>query len=135
MPAKKDTQYYYATGRRKTSVAKVYITPNEKGGNVEVNGKALSEYFTGNYAGNALSPLSATETQGKFDIKVVVSGGGLSSQSDAARNGLAKALDLYAPEHRLQLKAAGYLTRDPRRKERKKFGLKKARKSPQWSKR
>ena len=135
MAAKKDTQYYYARGKRKTSTAKVYLTPNVKGGKVEVNGKDIKEYFSGDYVGNVISPLTLTDNADKFDLKIVLIGGGFSSQSDAARHGVARALELYSPELRLSLKAAGYLTRDPRRKERKKFGLKKARKSPQWSKR
>jgi small subunit ribosomal protein S9 len=133
--AKSANQYFYANGKRKTSVAKVYLTPAAKGGKFEVNGKDLSAYFSGNAVGNAKSALVLTETLEKFDVKVIVSGGGLSSQSDAVRHGTAKALQLFNPSFRLALKASGYLTRDPRRKERKKFGLKKARKSPQWSKR
>jgi len=131
----KSAQYFYANGKRKTSVAKVYLTPSEKGGKFEINGKDISVYFSGNQIGNAKSPLALTENLEKFDVIVVTSGGGLSSQSDAVRHGTAKALELFNPELRLVLKAAGFLTRDSRRKERKKPGLKKARKSPQWSKR
>ena len=135
MAATKSEQYYYARGKRKTSTAKVYLTPSATGGKVEVNGKDIKEYFPGEYAGNVISPLLLTDNIEKFNLKIVLVGGGFSSQSDAARHGVARALELYSPELRLALKAAGYLTRDPRRKERKKFGLKKARKSPQWSKR
>ena len=135
MPAKKDSPYFYACGKRKTSVAKVYITPTTKGGKVEVNGKDISEYFSGDYIGNIISPLTATDNVSNFDVKIVLKGGGYSSQSDAARHGMARALEIFNPELRLVLKAAGYLTRDPRSTERKKYGLKKARKSPQWSKR
>jgi len=131
----KAEQYFYAVGKRKTSIAKVYLTPSEKGGKVEVNGKDIAEYFSGNYVGNIISPLVLTDNAKKFDIKIVLVGGGFSSQSDAARHGIARALEIINPDFRLSLKAAGFLTRDPRRKERKKFGKKKARKSPQWSKR
>ncbi len=131
----KAAQYFYANGKRKTSVAKVYLTPASKGGKFEINGKDISAYLSGNQIGNAKSPLSLTENLDKFDVIVVAKGGGLSSQSDAVRHGVAKALELFNPELRLVLKAAGFLTRDSRRKERKKPGLKKARKSPQWSKR
>ncbi len=131
----KAEQYFYAVGKRKTSIAKVYLTPSDKGGKVEVNGKDISEYFSGNYIGNIISPLVVTDNAKKFDIKIVLVGGGFSSQSDAARHGIARALESINPDLRLSLKAAGFLTRDPRRKERKKFGKKKARKSPQWSKR
>lgn len=131
----KAEQYFYSSGKRKTSIAKVYITPNAQGGSIEVNGKNISEYFSGEYVGNIISPLTLLEMDKSVDVKIVVSGGGYSSQSDAARHGIARALETMNPDYRLQLKAAGYLTRDPRRKERKHFGLKKARKSPQWSKR
>lgn len=130
-----EQRYYYAAGRRKTSVAKVYLEPSPKASLFEVNGKTASEYFHGEYFGNIQSPLVLVEMMDKFNIKVVVSGGGYASQSDAIRHGVARALEEYNPNFRIALKAAGYLTRDPRRKERKKFGLKKARKSPSWSKR
>ncbi len=133
--AKKVQEYIYAVGKRKTSTAKVYLTPSLKGGKIEVNGKDISEYFSGNYIGNILSPLVSTDNTDNFDIKIVLVGGGFSSQSDAARHGIARALEKNNSELRLSLKASGFLTRDPRRKERKKFGKKKARKSPQWSKR
>ncbi|HIQ56989.1 TPA: 30S ribosomal protein S9 [Candidatus Gracilibacteria bacterium] len=131
----KAEQYFYAVGKRKTSIAKVYLTPSEKGGKVEVNGKDIREYFSGNYVGNIISPLVLTDNVEKYDIKIVLVGGGFSSQSDAARHGIARALEVINADLRTPLKAAGFLTRDPRRKERKKFGKKKARKSPQWSKR
>ncbi len=133
--AKDTTQYYYANGKRKTSVAKVYLTPVLKGGEFKVNGKDITEYFSGNQIGNAKSPLLLTENLEKFNVIIIVKGGGFASQSDAIRHGISKALELFNPELRLVLKAAKFLTRDPRKKERKKPGLKKARKSPQWSKR
>lgn len=127
--------YFYALGKRKTSVAKVYITPSAEGGKFEVNGKDIKEYFSGEYVGNILSPLSLLDSLDSFVVKVVVSGGGYSSQSDSIRHGLSRALVAFNADNRLRLKSEGFLTRDPRRKERKHFGLKKARKSPQWSKR
>ncbi len=130
-----DQKYYYAAGRRKTSIAKVYLEPTTKAALFEVNGKPVAEYFHGEYIGNVESPLALVEMLGKFNVKVVVFGGGFASQSDAVRHGVARALEVYNESFRIPLKAAGYLTRDPRRKERKKFGLKKARKSPSWSKR
>jgi small subunit ribosomal protein S9 len=129
-------QYFYAVGKRKTSIAKVYLTPSvDNNGKIEVNGKDISEYFFGDYAKNVCSPLVLTDNLKKFDIKIVLIGGGFSSQSDAARHGIARALEIVNSDFRLVLKSSGFLTRDPRRKERKKFGKKKARKSPQWSKR
>ncbi len=126
--------YFYAVGKRKTAIAKVYLTPGIKNGAQEVNGKSLAEYFPGVLAHNALSPLSTVQFT-DISLKVVVIGGGSASQSDAVRHGLARALELYDPAYRLVLKRAGFLTRDPRVKERKKPGLKKARRAPQWSKR
>ncbi|MEI7510557.1 MAG: 30S ribosomal protein S9 [Candidatus Peregrinibacteria bacterium] len=134
-PAKAaEKAYFYALGKRKTAIAKVYLTPGVKGGKQEVNGKDLVEYFPGILGDNALSPLTTVQFS-DISLKVVVIGGGSSSQSDAVRHGIARALELYDPAYRLSLKRAGLLTRDPRVKERKKPGLKKARRSPQWSKR
>lgn len=126
--------YFYAVGKRKTAVAKVYLTPGVKGGKKEVNGKSLDEYFSGILINNALSPLD-TVSLADIELKVVVSGGGFSSQSDAVRHGLSRALELFDHTYRFSLKKEGFLTRDPRVKERKKPGLKKARRAPQWSKR
>lgn len=130
-----DKSYYYAAGKRKSSTAKVYLSPTAKGGKVEVNGKDISKYFFGEHIQNIIAPLLLVGKEKSFDLKIVVTGGGFSSQSDAARHGVSKALELYNPEFRLSLKAEGFLTRDSRSKERKKYGHKKARKSPQWSKR
>lgn len=123
-----------ATGRRKTSVARVRIAAGT--GNVNINGKGLSEYF-GNptLEQEVLAPFKATETDGRFDLMVNVGGGGLSGQAGACRHGVARALLEVDSEFRPVLKRAGYLTRDPRKKERKKYGLKKARKASQFSKR
>lgn len=129
------SQYFYAVGKRKTSIARVYLTHAPKG-KIEVNGKDATQYFsTEFFVGNITVPLSLTQNVGKFDIKVVVKGGGVSSQSDAVRHGIAKALELADPGYRPILKQAGYLTRDSRSKERKKFGHHGARRSPQWAKR
>lgn len=123
-----------ATGRRKTSVARVRIAPGT--GRVSVNGKDLPSYF-GNpmLEREVLAPFKVTGTDGRFDLIVNVNGGGLSGQAGACRHGVARALLAVDDEFRPILKRAGYLTRDPRKKERKKYGLKKARKASQFSKR
>jgi small subunit ribosomal protein S9 len=129
------SQYFYAVGKRKTSVARVYLVHGHKG-KIQVNGKDCVEYFSTAYTvENISAPLLLTHSEGKFDIRVVVQGGGISSQSDAVRHGIAKALELIDPGYRPILKQAGYLTRDSRSKERKKFGKHGARRSPQWAKR
>ncbi len=123
-----------ATGRRKTSVARVRIKTGT--GKVTINGKDLNGYF-GNPSleQEVMAPFRLTGTEGRFDLMVNVKGGGLSGQAGACRHGLARALLEVDEEYRPLLKRAGYLTRDPRMKERKKYGLKKARKAPQFSKR
>lgn len=135
MSTVKSDKYYYAAGKRKTSVAKVYLLPNSENPSITVNGKSLSDYFPSYYVGIVNSPLALTDNVDKFSIKLVVKGGGYSSQAQSIRHGLSKALELFNPDLRLSLKNSCFLIRDPRIKERKKFGLKKARKSPQWSKR
>jgi small subunit ribosomal protein S9 len=127
-------EQFYGTGRRKDAVARVFLRPGT--GKITVNGREVSEYF-----GRATlvqivhQPLVATQTEGKFDIKVTVAGGGVSGQAGAVRHGIARALLGVDESYRAILKKAGYLTRDPRMKERRKYGLKKARKAPQFSKR
>lgn len=129
------TQYHYGTGRRKTSTARVRLHPGGSG-NFIVNGKPADEYFTRDTDLNtALEPLRVTGTEERFDISVVVRGGGITGQSGAIRHGVARALLEADPEFRRQLKPHGLLTRDPRVKERKKPGLKRARKAPQYTKR
>ncbi|WP_227764180.1 30S ribosomal protein S9 [Zhaonella formicivorans] len=125
---------YYGTGRRKNSVARVRLVPGD--GNVMINDRPLDEYFGKKTLVMIVrQPLVATETQGRFDVIVKVEGGGTSGQAGAVRMGIARAL-LQADETlRPVLKRAGFLTRDPRMKERRKYGLKKARKAPQFSKR
>lgn len=132
--AKKETTVFLGTGRRKSSVARVRIMPGK--GNLTVNGKSLDEYLpTETLRIIAKLPFDVTNTNGKFDMIVKVEGGGLSGQAGAIRHGLARALVEANEENRPALKSAGFLTRDSRMKERKKPGLKKARKAPQFSKR
>ena len=125
---------YNATGRRKSSVARVRLVPGE--GNIIINGRELKKYFglkTMELIVN--QPLELTETKGKYDVLVNVCGGGFSGQAGAIRHGIARALLKVDAELRPALKKAGFLTRDPREKERRKYGLKKARKASQFSKR
>lgn len=126
---------YYGTGRRKTSVARVRVKPGQ--GHIVVNGKELEEYFGREVLQTIVKqPLVAIGAEGKYDVIATVDGGGHSGQAGAIRHGLARALLLVDDgSYRPVLKKAGFLTRDPRMKERKKYGLKKARKAPQFSKR
>ncbi len=127
-------KYFYAVGKRKTSVARVRLYEGGSG-KVEINGKDIKDYFFGILGQNALFPAKLTETQKSFDITVKVLGGGVSAQADATRHGIARALVEADPEFRSVLKKAGLLSRDSRVKERKKPGLKGARRAPQWQKR
>lgn len=132
---KEKDQYFEAVGRRKTSTARVRITKGAKGSFV-VNEKSVNEYFkTKELQETALSSLKEVGLDDKFKVSVKVVGGGVSSQAGAVRHGLARALAECDSSFRAPLKKAAYLKRDPRMKERRKFGLKKARKAPQWSKR
>ena len=125
---------YYGTGRRKSSVARVYLVPGT--GKITVNKRDIEEYFGLETLKLIIrQPLEVTGTTGKFDISINVCGGGTTGQAGAIRHGIARALLEADPEFRSALKKAGYLTRDPRMKERKKYGLKKARRAPQFSKR
>ena len=125
---------YTGTGRRKTSVARVVLTPGV--GRVVVNGKDLDDYFGRRVLQTiAVMPFEATHTQAKFDVRVNVVGGGMAGQAGAIRHGIARALIVADENLRTPLKRAGFLTRDARTVERKKAGLKKARKRPQFSKR
>ena len=124
---------YYGTGRRKNAVARVRIMPGT--GKVTVNGRDAREYFGREALVNyATSPFKVTDTQGHFDVVARLNGGGVSGQAGALRHGISRAL-LEAGDYRAELKKAGYLTRDARMVERKKYGLKKALKRPQFSKR
>ena len=125
---------YYGTGRRKTSTARVFITQGS--GNIVVNDKSLDEYFGREVARMIVrQPLELVDLVDKFDIKVTVKGGGSFGQAGAIRHGLTRALMSYDETLRGALRAAGYVTRDAREVERKKVGLRKARKKPQFSKR
>ena len=125
---------FYGTGRRKSSIARVYLTPGT--GKVTINKKDIDEYFGLETLKVVVrQPLVATETVEKFDVLVNVHGGGFTGQAGAIRHGIARALLKADAEFRPTLKKAGYLTRDPRMKERKKYGLKAARRAPQFSKR
>ncbi len=126
--------YFYGTGRRKKSIARVRIIPGT--GVITINGRDIDEYFGLETLKLIVNqPFGVTETMGKFDIIATVKGGGISGQAGAVRHGLARALLAADPEYKPALKAAGLLTRDPRMKERKKYGLKAARRAPQFSKR
>lgn len=128
------TNYVYGTGRRKTAVARVRLLPGD--GSIVVNGKPAAEYFGGAASDTAiLLPFRVTETEGRYSASVLVAGGGVSGQAGAIRHGIARALLSAHPDARAALREAGLLTRDPRAKERKKYGLKRARKAPQYTKR
>jgi len=141
-PAKRTTkkatkavaQEFLGTGKRKTSVARVRLTVGS--GNITVNGKDIKEYFVlESLIGVAKQALVLTELENSVDIKANIYGGGIAGQAGALRHGITKALIEFKPELRAELKKAGFVTRDARKKERKKYGLKKARKAPQFSKR
>jgi small subunit ribosomal protein S9 len=126
--------FYYGTGRRKSSVARVYLTPGT--GKVTINKKDMDDYFGLETLKIIVrQPLEATNTADKYDVKVNVRGGGFTGQAGAIRHGIARALNNADADFRPVLKKAGFLTRDSRMKERKKYGLKKARRAPQFSKR
>jgi len=127
-------QYFYSVGKRKTAIARVKLFQDGKG-DVLVNSKKAKEHFAGAQIENALAPLKLTDLNGKFDLEVQVLGGGKVAQSDAMRLGISRALLLFDPELRPTLKREGFLRRDARVKERKKPGLKRARRAPQFSKR
>ena len=128
-------KYYYGTGRRKSSVARVRVYENGTG-SIIINGRDIDDYFGLETLKLVVrQPLVTTGTVGKVDIEATVSGGGVSGQAGAIRHGIARALLLVDESYRASLKAAGFLTRDPRMKERKKYGLKAARRAPQFSKR
>ena len=126
--------YYYGTGRRKNAIARVRLT--EGSGKITINGKDIEEFFgMETLKVIARQPLTVTNTTAKYDVIVKVTGGGFTGQAGAIRHGIARALNEANIEFRPALKQNGFLTRDPRMKERKKYGLKKARKAPQFSKR
>ena len=127
--------YFYGTGRRKSSVARVHLFPNGTGA-ITINGRDIDDYFGLETLKLIVrQPLVTTGTMGKVDIEATVTGGGVTGQAGAIRHGISRALLEVNPEFRAARKAAGFLTRDPRMKERKKYGLKAARRAPQFSKR
>ena len=127
--------YHYGTGRRKSSVARVRLFPNGTG-SITINGRDIDDYFGLETLKMVVrQPLNTTSTLGKVDIVATVTGGGVTGQAGAIRHGISRALLEMNAEYRPALKAAGFLTRDPRMKERKKYGLKAARRAPQFSKR
>ena len=128
-------KYYYGTGRRKSSVARVRVYENGTG-SITINGRDIDNYFGLDTLKMVVrQPLVSTDLLGKVDVVVTVCGGGVTGQAGAIRHGISRALLLVNPEYRAILKKAGFLTRDPRMKERKKYGLKAARRAPQFSKR
>ena len=135
MAKKLDKNFFYGTGRRKSSIARVRLLNGN--GKITINGKDMEEYFgVDTLKVIVKQPLVATNTLDKYDVVAKVTGGGISGQAGAVRHGIARALlEANTTEYRPTLKAAGFLTRDSRMKERKKYGLKKARRAPQFSKR
>ena len=134
MAKKATAKKFYGTGRRKKSIARVFLTPGK--GEITVNGRTLDEYFgLETLKVIVKQPLTAVDAVEKFDAYITVKGGGYTGQAGAVRHGIARALLQVDADYRPALKAAGYLTRDPRMKERKKYGLKAARRAPQFSKR
>ena len=128
------TNVFLGTGRRKTSTARVRLS--EGSGKLTVNGRDFEDYFSHeNFAKQAYAPLNTVDLREKIDVKVNVAGGGVAGQAGAVAHGIARALQKLNPELRAALKKAGHITRDPREKERKKPGLKRARKRGQWAKR
>lgn len=126
--------FYYATGKRKETVAKVWLVPGK--GKITVNGNDFKDYFSReSLVASILEPLKLTGVDNSYDVTADLKGGGIAGQADALRHGISKALLEINGEFRPVLKRKGFLTRDPREKERKKYGLKKARKKPQFSKR
>ena len=131
----KTSNYFEAVGRRKTAIARVRIVHADKNAYL-INGKSVNEYFAVKELQNTvLEAVASLENKGKYSVSIKVYGGGIASQAEAIRHGIARALVKSDPQLRTGIKKAGFLKRDPRAKERRKFGLKKARKSPQWSKR
>ncbi|TSC80688.1 MAG: small subunit ribosomal protein S9 [Candidatus Peregrinibacteria bacterium Gr01-1014_25] len=126
--------YFYSCGKRKTAIARVRLFQDGNGA-VQVNGMPLAQYFAGVQIENVLAPLAIAGLKSQVDVEAQIIGGGKMSQSDALRHGISRALLLLNPEYRPELKRAGFLRRDARVKERKKPGLKRARRAPQFSKR
>lgn len=135
MTEQKRRQFFWTIGKRKTAIARVRMYP-EGSGAVTINGRAAKEYFpTALHVENALAPFALVEKKNAFDVEAEIEGGGVTAQSDALRHGISRGLLLVNPDFRTELKRAGFLRRDARIKERKKPGLKRARRAPQWQKR
>jgi small subunit ribosomal protein S9 len=132
--AERKERYFYAVGKRKTSIARVSLYENGTG-QMTINGHPMNEYFFGEMMGTIKSPLKLVDMPKRFDVVADAIGGGVSSQADAVKHGIAKALVVFDPALRILLKRGGFMTRDSRVKERKKPGLLRARRAPQWSKR
>jgi small subunit ribosomal protein S9 len=133
--ASTEQTYYYGTGKRKTSIAKIRLYPDE-GGTILVNGKPMDEYFNWKpWQGIITEPFRLTETVNRFQVAVRVQGGGVNSQAEAIRHGISRALVVYDETLKAGLRRAGFITRDARIKESKKYGLKRARRAPQYTKR
>jgi small subunit ribosomal protein S9 len=133
--ASTEQEYYYGTGKRKTSIAKIRLYLDE-GGTILVNGKPMDEYFNWKpWQGIITEPFRVTETVNRFQVAVRVQGGGVNSQAEAIRHGIARALVVYDENLKAGLRRAGLITRDARIKESKKYGLKRARRAPQYTKR
>ncbi|MCK5491407.1 MAG: 30S ribosomal protein S9 [Candidatus Pacebacteria bacterium] len=134
---KEDEKYFYATGRRKTSVAKVRVYADVKKSGISVNEADCKEYFEKNemLIEKIYAPIKLLSLEDKYRITVKVQGGGINGQAEAIRLGIARAFLVLNEEYKKELRDSGYLTRDPRKVERKKPGLKKARRAPQWKKR
>ena len=134
-PAAKQTKYFYAVGRRKTAIARVSLFPKGSG-KFMINNKDYKEFFPHfSLVQNLETPFEAVGQSGKFDVQIKILGGGANSQSEACRLGIARCLVKIDANNKKALRTAGFMTRDPRAKERKKPGLKRARRAPQWSKR
>jgi len=132
--AERKERFFFAIGKRKTSIAQVKLFDNGKGV-MTINGKPFEDYFFGEMIGNVKAALKLVDLPKRFDVEAEAAGGGISSQADAVRHGIAKALVVFDPALRIILKRGGFMTRDSRIKERKKPGLLRARRAPQWSKR
>jgi len=132
--ATRKERYFFAIGKRKTSIVSVRLYDNGKG-NLSINGKPIEQYFFGELIGHIKAPLKLVDLMKRFDVTAEAEGGGISSQADALRHGISRALVVFDSSLRAPLKRAGFITRDSRAKERKKPGLRRARRAPQWSKR
>ena len=129
-----DTEVYYGTGRRKRAIARVWLKPGQ--GQIKINNRGFEEYFPREVLRILVQqPIESASVQGRYDVRATVTGGGSTGQAEAVRHGIARALVKVKTDYKKRLRRAGFMTRDPRMVERKKYGLKKARRAPQWAKR